>query len=233
MSETRPPPPTASTFRVTVFAFACCLFGLAAWVLAAELLRPAGIEFTTDPKSAASMYERRNAAVMAAEVGLVRGDLWAEASFASGDIIWSEDKNASSAVPFERTRALTEQAIAYAPYVSRLWLLLAGNYFRFDWLNEKASASLKMSYYTGSNTIAIVPARLMLAVQSHALDDDEFQELVRHDIRIAVNHKSELMPALVAAYNNAPSSGRQFIEKAVAEIDPGMLAPIRAQGGHR
>ena len=52
----------------------------------------------------------------------------------------------------------------------------------------------------------------------------DFQELVRHDIRIAVTHKSELMPALVAAYNNAPPSGRQFIEKTLAELDPSALA---------
>ena len=146
---------------------------------------------------------------MAARIGLVRGDLWSEAAFAYGDMLWNQDKNASNAdvAPFEQTRALTEQAIAYAPHDSRLWLLLAANYFRFDWLNERASASLKMSYYTGSNTIAVVPERLLLAIQSHALQDDEFQELVRHDIQIAVIHKSELMPALVAAYNNAPPFG--------------------------
>ena len=77
--------------------------------------------------------------------------------------------------------------------------------------------------------MAVVPQRLLLAIQSRALQDDEFQELVRHDIRIAVTHKSELMPALVAAYNNAPPSGRQFIEKTLAEFDPSVLAlnPLR------
>ena len=163
--------------------------------------------------------DSRDAAIMAARIGLVRGDLWSEAAFAYGDVVWNQDKNASNAdvASFEQTRAVIEQAIAYAPHDSRLWLLLAANYFRFDWLNERAAASLKMSYYTGSNTIAVVPERLLLAIQSHALEDDEFQELVRHDIRIAVNHKSELMSALVAAYNNAPLSGRQFIEKALGE----------------
>ena len=90
-----------------------------------------------------------------------------------------------------------------------------------------------MSYYTGSNTITVVPARLLLAIQSHVLQDDEFQELVRHDIHIAVIRKSELMPAIVTAYNNAPLSGRQFIEKTLAEFDPSMLASIRSEGQHR
>jgi hypothetical protein len=233
MTNTQTTPSAIRGFRIMVFAFACALGCLAVWILAADVLRPTGIKFTTDAQSAASSYVRRNAAIMAARIGLVRGDLWSEAAFAYGDIVWNQDKNASNAdaAQFERTRTVIEIAIAYAPHNSRLWLLTAANYFRFDWLNDKASASLKMSYYTGSNTIAVVPERLLLAIQSHGLDDYEFQELVRHDIRIAVIHKSELMPALTAAYNNAPQSGRQFIEKALGEFDPSMLAAVRAEGG--
>ena len=48
-----------------------------------------------------------------------------------------------------------------------------------------------MSYYTGSNTIAVLPERLLLATQSQALDDADFRELVRHDIRVAVARKVE------------------------------------------
>jgi len=231
MSETQTTPSAVDRFRVTVLAFACVLGSLAVWILAAEGLRPTTIEFTTEPQFAGSIYGHREAAITAARVGLVRGDLWSDAAFAYGDMLWSQDKNASNAdmAPFEQTRAVTELAITYAPHDSRLWLLLAANYFRFDWLNERAAASLKMSYYTGSNTIAVVPQRLFLALQSHALDDEEFQELVRHDIHIAVNHKSELMPVLVGAYNNAPVSGRQFFEKTLAELDPSMLASIRSK----
>ena len=92
MSETQTIPSTINGFRVTVLAFACVLGGLAGWILAAEIVRPAGIEFATDAQSAASMYERRNAAVMAAQIGLVRGDLWSEAAFAYGDMLWAQDK---------------------------------------------------------------------------------------------------------------------------------------------
>ena len=81
--------------------------------------------------------------------------------------------------------------------------------------------------------MTVVPQRLMLAVQSRALQDEDFQDLVRHDVRIAVANKSELMSALVAAYNNAPLSGRQFIEKTLAEFDPSALALIRSAGEHR
>ena len=88
-----------------------------------------------------------------------------------------------------------------------------------------------MSYYTGSNTVELIPQRLLLAIQSRALNDDEFRDLVRHDIRVAVMHRSELMRALVAAYKKAPPSGRQFMEKALAEFDPSALASIRSEAG--
>ena len=107
MSETQTTPSAINRFRVTVFAFACVLGSLAAWILAAEVLRPTTIEFTTDAQSAASIYAQRDAAIMAARIGLVRGDLWSEAAFAYGDMLWSQDKNASNAdvPPFEQTRA--------------------------------------------------------------------------------------------------------------------------------
>ena len=104
---------------------------------------------------------------------------------------------------------------------------------RFDWLNDRASAALKMSYYTGSNSIRLVPARLLLSLQTRALQDNDFQELVRHDIRISVIQKSELMPAMVAAYSSAPMFGRQFMDKTVAEFDPSALALIHSGAQQR
>jgi hypothetical protein len=222
MSETQTTPFNIRGFRATVLAFAYVLGGIAIWILAAEVLRP----------PTGLVYGQRDAAVRAARIGLVRGDLWSDAAFAYGDILWTQAKNASNTdvTLFEQSRPLTELAISYAPHDSRLWLLLAANYFRFDRLNAKALAALKMSYYTGSNTVAVVPGRLLLAVQSPALSDDDFQELVRHDIRLVALRRSELMPALAAAYNNAPFSGRQFIEKTLGALDPSLLASIRPKG---
>src|SRR5262249_22994316 len=112
---------------------------------------------------------------------------------------------------------------------SRLWLILAAEYFRSDWLNEKASGALRMSYYTGSNSLDVLAKRLFLAVQSHALQDADFQELVRHDIQIAVMRKGTFGPAVAAAYKNASPPGRQFIEKTLGALDPGMMALMRSK----
>ena len=223
-----------TTFRVSVFGFASVLGGLAIWILTAELLRPASIELSTDAQYAVSMYEQRNFASTAAQIGLIRGDLWADAAFAYGDILLNDNYlSKADKVTIERTRALTEQAITYAPHDLRLWLLRALTYLPLDSLNDKTSASLKMSYYTGSNAIELIPERLLIATQSRALDDAEFRELVRHDIHIAVIYKSKLMPAIVAAYSNAPISGRQFIQKTLTEFDSAILPSTHSDGRPR
>ena len=134
---------------------------------------------------------------------------------------------------FEQTRAVTEQAIARAPHDSRLWLLLAANYFRFDWLNERASASLKMSYYTGSNTIAVLPHVFYWRFKVMRLKMTIFRNSFATIFELLLTRKAELMPAIVAAYNTASPSGRQFIEKTLGELDPSMLAAIRSKAEDR
>jgi hypothetical protein len=229
MIELATAPSTIKGFRVTVFAFACVLGGLAAWILVPEFLRPSVIKFPAEAQSVSSIYAHREDVTKAARIGLVRGDLWIQAAFAYGDLLWNQEHSSDTdAMPYERARALTELATTYAPHDSRLWLLLAAIDSRFDWLNDSASAALRMSYYTGSNAIRLVPGRLLLAVQSRALGDSDFQELVRHDIHIAEVHKSELMPAIIAAYKHAPPFGQQFMENALAEFDPSMLASIHS-----
>ena len=232
MSESQNISSATNRFRATVISFACVLGSLAIWILAAEAVRPSNIELAQQNPSDAL---RRDAALMAARIGLVRGDLWSEAASAYADMSRAQNKSApeTDVAPFKQINAITEQAIARAPHNSRLWLLLAANYFHFDRLNQRVMAALKMSYYTGSNSIEVLPQRLLLAIQSEALGDDEFRDLVRHDIRIAVVRRSELMPALIAAYSNAPPSGKQFIEKALAEFDPSALASVRSEAERR
>ncbi len=235
MSDAQNNPFTINRFRISVFEFATVLGSLAAWILVAEVLRPKQIEFTTDAQLGGSAYAQRDAALRAARAGVVRGDLWSEAAFAYGDVLWSEKNGAPNPDEprFDQIRTLVEKAITYAPHDTRLWLLFAANYFRLDWLSERAASSLRNSFYTGPNSMSVVPERLLLAIQSRALQDDDFQELVRHDIQLAVAHKSTLMPALMAAYKKAPPAGRQFIEKTLAELDPSMLGSIRTENTQR
>jgi len=228
MSHSQVLPPVVHGFQAALAAFAVVLGSSAIWLLAPEALRPSPIGFTTDPQLAEQSYRHRDAAVTAARIGLIRGDLWSDAAFSYGNIIWSSDKNAERP-PMEETRAVTQRAIRYAPHDSRLWLLLAAIDFRSGRFNT-VSTALKMSYYTGPNTIELMPERLRLALQSNALEDDEFRALVRHDIRLAVMRKAEFMQALVAAYASASLAGKQFVEKSLSELDPVALAVVRSGG---
>ena len=84
-----------------------------------------------------------------------------------------------------------------------------------------------MSYYTGANEVELIPLRLHLAVNSQALAENDFQELVRHDIRTIVTRKPELKPAILTAYRDALPTGRQFLEETLKEIDPALLPMLR------
>jgi hypothetical protein len=231
MSHNQVLTPVVQGFRAALAAFAVVLGSLAIWVLAPEVLRPSPIGFTTDPQLAEQNYRHRDAAVTAARIGLIRGDLWSDAAFSYGNILWNPDKNAPSAErpPMEETRAVTQRAIGYAPHDSRLWLLLAASDFRSGRF-DTVSTALKMSYYTGPNTIELMPERLGLALQSNALEDDEFRALVRHDIRLAVMRKTEFMQALIAAYASASPAGKQLVEKSLSELDPVALTVVRSKG---
>ena len=87
MSETQSRPFANKGLRISLFVFACALGMFAAWILIAEVLRPKQIEFAADAQLAASNYAQRDAALRAARVGLMRGDLWSETAFAYGGML--------------------------------------------------------------------------------------------------------------------------------------------------
>ena len=219
-------PPKITFFRAFTLGFACILCTIAVWLLAADILRQPPIEFPPTNAQAASLaYGNRGAAAKAARVGVARGDLWAQAAFSYGAALSSQIDDAY----LEQARLVTERAIEFSPNRSDLWLLLAAIRLRIDRTGESASSALKMSYYTGPSSVALVGERLMLALQGQIPTDDEIRELVRHDIRIVLMRKPDLIPALSAAYKSASSSGRELVEMAVAEYDPNRLSTIRSE----
>jgi hypothetical protein len=165
----------------------------------------------------------------AAELALVRGDLWAEAAIGqSPEYPTRSVESAKTTASIERVqmaRATAEKTAMRSPHDARNWLLLASQDCQ---LHREASGMLKMSYYTGPNEIALMPLRLLVATCSDAINDAELQTLVEREIRLIVNHEQNLKPAIVAAYQNATPSGRRFIETVVGDIDNGLMATIRA-----
>jgi hypothetical protein len=223
---------TTSTrsFRAMLLCFAVLLACQGAWILVPEYERPAIPRFPSDAVAAAGLVADRDAATSAASLAVIRGDLWAEAALTYLDLFWSNDQRqarAQTAEIGERGRAVANRALGYAPYDPRIWLVLASIDTRLDPLNRRMAAALRMSYYTGSNEIDIIPMRLLLAVRSDALGDEEFQEFLRHDIRTIVTRRPELKPAIVAAYRNALPAGQRALEQALGDLDPNLLATLQ------
>jgi hypothetical protein len=212
-----------------MLAFAFVLGLQATWIILPEATRPGPFHLSFDAQAAALAKLQRSKAGWAASLGTVRGDLWADNALTYEDLIWagtSNDKNASDSLEQE-ARAAAERALTYSPHRADIWLLLAAFASRFDGADSPADSALKMSYYTGSNEIFLMPFRLFVSFRSQALDDVELQEMVRRDIRVAMTRKPDLKPALIIAYKNASPANKSFVEQAIAEVDSTFLASIR------
>ena len=223
-------------FRRAILTLAGILGLQALWILAAEITRPVLPSVTTSENAAETASRYRSAATLSAMFGMVRGDLWTGCALTYADLLWSEkpehaDTDTSKTITPAHDAA--KRALRLAPHDAKTWLLLAGLFSRFDWLNGKSAASLRMSYYTGTNEVELFPLRILLAARSdNALADTELRTFVQRDIRIIVTLKPELKPAIRAAYRDALPAGRQFIEQTLGELDPGLLASLRSGDEH-
>jgi hypothetical protein len=216
-------------FRSLIFIFATVLACQAFWILAAEFSRPPAIPFPTDPESAADAATNRSAAHLAAQFGVIRGDLWAEDALTYSDVLRHDEKNstvAKDSIAIEQARKVAERTLAFAPHDARIWLVLASIDSRFDWLNGKASAALRNSYYTGANETSLIPVRLFLSLSLPVISDSDFQQLVRHDLRTIVTRKPEMKSAIVNAYQYALPEGRQFAQDTLKELEPNLLSNL-------
>ncbi len=225
--------PSHGLFRGIVFAFAVLLACGAAWMLAAEFYRPTLPAFPANAQAATADAAMRDAATLAASVGAIRGDLWADCALTYLGLFWTDNQNGDGqqvSQTIEQAREVADRALTYSPHDARIWLVLASIDSRFDRLSGQASAALRMSYYTGANETELIALRLPLAVRSGELADKDFQGLVSHDIRIIVTRKPELEPVIETAYREAQPAGQQFIAATLTEIDPVLLAKLQSRG---
>ena len=221
--------PSRRWFVGTALAFAFVLACQAFWILTAEFCRPSPIGFP--PNTQSTTAATRNAAHRAVLFGLIRGDLWVDFALTYPDLFRYNElshPSARASEMIEQARKAAEHALAYAPYDARIWLGLANIDSRFGWPNRKASAALRMSYYTGTNEIELIPLRLSLSASLPAISDAEFQQLVRHDIRTAVTHQPELKSAVLDAYRHALPVAQQFMAETLKDIDPALLSSLKS-----
>lgn len=219
--------------RLTAMLFAVLLGMQCLWLLAAELVRPGIERLPTDAVAAAAAAKQREAASLAASIGAIRGELWAQAAYTYADLAWGEQGAGTKTQVTQavsRARASLDQALSNAPHQSSAWLLLAGLASRYPSPSLDATAALKMSYYTGPSQRYLVPLRLRIALHADGLSDIEMRQFVSRDIRLllARNQKS----AIAEAYAAASADGRSVVEQTIRETDPSALDTLRT-GAHR
>jgi hypothetical protein len=213
--------------RVAVLLAAVLLGLQCVWLLAAELVRPGIDKLPTDIASAAVAAKQREAAFLAASIGAIRGDLWAESAYTNADLLWGkkgarENEDLTETLP--RARASLDHALDASPHLSSAWLLLAGLASRFPSLGFDATEALKTSYYTGPSEQDLIPLRLRIAVHSDRFSDVEIRQFVGRDIHFLLARKEK--PAISEAYGAASSAWRSFIEQTVRDIDPSALGAL-------
>jgi predicted small integral membrane protein len=217
-----------SFFRSVIFAVAILTGIFGVWILAAELISPRMSYFPANRDDAIALNAVRNAAATAAQVGIVRGDLWTAAAIArAATVMFGTTSNSTeqpSRAEIENMRATADRAAKLSPHDARIWLVLAALDFRLGGNNTQTTEALKLSYYTGPNELSLGPLRLLIAVSSNASSDEDVQNLVPLEIERIVMQRPDLKPAIAIAYRNALPKGREIIESALVETDPKFLA---------
>jgi hypothetical protein len=213
---------TIFAFRIAIVLFAIVLGAQSVWLLSAEFLRPKIDRLPIDPASIEAAANQRHAASVAASIGFIRGDLWADAAFAYSDLLSTRappDNNLRDAL--KSARAYLLNALKDAPHDSGAWLLLAELSSRYPSADLNMIAALKMSYYTGPSDKRLIPIRLTTAVRSDFSNDFEMRQFVTRDLRILLSQQQKSV--LIAAYNAASAAGKAFIKHAIGEIDQSAL----------
>jgi hypothetical protein len=220
-------------FRVAIVLFAGVSALLALWILAAQLSVTGVYRLPSTPNAAAVAKIHRRGAALAANLGVIRGDLWAQSAFTYADLfcensgIGSADSSSDNASSAAVARRRIEEALSYAPHRSDVWLLLAALSSRLTLPNLDPASALKMAFYTGPSETSLIPLRLLVAARSTALTDSDVQQFARRDIRMILLRMPALKPAIQAAYHEANSANKRTIESAVNELDPAFAQQLR------
>ena len=215
--------------QVGLVVLSLVLIAQATWILLAELQHPRRIRMPVDRQASFVALSERADAERAAQLAVIRGDLWAESAFTYSNLLWTERATGQDAgnVTANEARIHLERALRYSPHRGDVWLLLAAMADRYNWQGYEPSSLLKMSYYTTPNEQALFLLRVKVSLHAVRPQDPELLDMIRRDIRLVITRTPVLKPALVAVYNAASAPNKQFVERAVSEVDPALAAGMR------
>src|SRR4051812_31824967 len=163
---------TQARLRKVLMAIAVALGLAGAWTLVCELVHP-----HRDPTAAGQRWRW----AIAADVGMIRGDLWASLFLSFKDSItrginWDGIETSDEALP------AAQRALRYAPYRSDVWLLLAELASAHQLQPPSTTSALMMSYYTAPNDPHLAALRLSVATRGEAVSDPNLTQLVEQDL---------------------------------------------------
>jgi hypothetical protein len=201
------------------------------WMLLPELLRPKPVGLPFDRNGTGAAGARRTCAVFAAEIGAIRGDLWAEAAFA-GARFTGTDRSTSldrtNSGQLARARANADTAVALAAANGAAWFFLARLPASSQDGENPVGTLLEMSYFAAPSALDLAPWRLERAATSSALADKDLQAFIKSDIRGILDRGPEFQQAIMAAYRNAWRQNQPILESLEADADPAVAKSLRS-----
>lgn len=225
-------PSAPRKLRPALLGFGIFLGLCGCWLLLPELLRhkTGGLRYDRNSAVAASAHQVE--ALEAAQIGLIRGDLWAEAAFADSSLLWldrSASPNRAAAARLERARSHAETALAFAPINGAAWLFLAALPASASGGGDDSIATLlEMSYFTAPNDLDLARLRIERAATSNAIADKDIQEFIKSDIRKILAYRPEQKSAIIAAYRTAWPQNQPMLETLATDVDPTFGQSLRA-----
>lgn len=226
-----PPAQSHTKLRRALFIFGVALGVYGIWTLLPEVLSPKRVGLPLDLNGAEAAAALRPNAVLAAEIGAIRGDLWAEAAFTGARFMWidrSAGLNGANSKHLAKVRGNAETALSFAPVNGAAWLFLAMLPQSSPDRDSRVPAYLEMSYFTAPNDLSLAPLRVILAATSNALANKDIQVFIKSDIRGLLDRGPDYQQDIIAAYRSALPQNQPIFEALVAEIDPRAALLLRS-----
>jgi hypothetical protein len=201
------------------------------WVLLGALLAPETVALPLDRDAAAAAPAHRGRAIAAARLGVIRGDLYAQAAYSDAGLLWLDPAHgldAASAAEVQAARSNAETALALAPVNGSAWLFLAA----LPPASAKPAGAngliaLQMSYLTAPDDAALARPRIERALASGVPIDRDLQEFMKGDLREILARQPLQKPAILAAYKAASPQNQAIFEALAAEMDPDFAQSVR------
>jgi hypothetical protein len=220
---------TIKLARVGIATLSATVMLAASWLFVIEFLRPR-IDFRlNDAEAVQTLPTYRGISGIVARVGLIRGRLWTEHALTFAPFSINKGGTSlphESTALLERARKAAVRAVHSAPLDSRAWLVIAQVDSAVQ--DRDPAPALKMSYYVGPNEESMFPLRIAIATRSSALVDPELHSLLGDEIQRILETRPAFKPYIVAAYRDATSEGKRFIEQEVGRSDRDLLSALRA-----